>query len=128
MRRLTIILLTLLSSTSFGQAKDALDSTDGILVTNPMPSYPGGIDSLRTFITKNLKYPKGRVDYVGVVYVGFTVREDGSATDFKVVKGLCDICDKNAIETLEKMPKWVPAILDNKPTRTRMILPVKYEL
>jgi Gram-negative bacterial TonB protein C-terminal len=93
-----------------------------------MPSYPGGIDSLKTFIKKNLKYQEGRTDYVGVVYVGFTVKEDGSTTDFKVVRGLCDICDKNAIETLEKMPKWIPALIDDKPTRSRMVFPVKYEL
>jgi protein TonB len=128
MRKLTTIIPVLLALTSFGQEKGSSDSTNYILITDPMPSYPGGLDSLRTFVKRNLKYPKGTVDYVGVVYVGFIVKEDGSATEFKIVKGLCGICDKNTIETLEKMPKWMPAMVNDKPTRTKVILPVKFEL
>jgi protein TonB len=128
MRQLITIILLLPTLTSFAQDKRSSDTTVCIFVTDPVPSYPGGIDSLRAFIKKNLKYPKGRVDYVGTVYVGFLVQEDGSTTDFKVIKGLCEVCDKNAIETLEKMPKWIPALIDEKPIRTRMIVPVKYEL
>ena len=128
MRQWTTILLLLFTLTSFGQDKNSTDSSTFVCVADPMPSYPGGIDSLRTFIKRNLKYPKGTVDYVGVVYVGFVVTENGSTTDFKIVKGLCEMCDKNAIEALKKMPKWIPAIVDNKPTRTRVTLPVKHEL
>lgn len=127
MRYLTIIILILFALPSFGQDKDSSDSVDHTLVTDPMPSYPGGLDSLRMFIKRNLKYPKGTVSYVGVVYIAFIVTEDGSTTDFKVVKGLCDICDKNAIETLKKMPKWIPAMVGDRPTKTKMIVPVKFE-
>lgn len=116
------------SLTSFGQGERPDDIVNYTSVAEPRPTYPGGIDSLRTFIEKNLKYAKGTVDHAGVVYVQFIVTEDGSTTDFKVLKGLCSVCDKNAIETLKKMPKWIPPIVNNKPTRTRMILPVKYEL
>jgi hypothetical protein len=128
MKKLATVILIFLTLTSFGQDKEQSDSTNYIFITDPMPSYPGGIDSLRTFIKRNLKYPKGTVDYVGIVYVSFLVKEDGSATEFKIVKGLCDPCDKNAIEALEKMPKWTPAMVNDKPTKTRMVLPVKYEL
>jgi periplasmic protein TonB len=128
MRQLTTIILICFTLTSFGQDKDSTETTNYMFVSDPMPSYPGGIDSLRTVIKRNLKYPKGKVDYAGVVYVEFVVTEDGSTTDFKVVKGLCDICDKNAIETLKKMSKWTPAMVNDKPIRTRLILPVKYEL
>lgn len=128
MRRLTTIILICFTLTSFGQDKDSTETTNYMFVSDPMPSYPGGIDSLGTVIKRNLKYSKGKVDYAGVVYVEFVVTEDGSTTDFKVVKGLCDICDKNAIETLKKMSKWTPAMVNDKPIRTRLILPVKYDL
>src|SRR5215813_5708205 len=126
MKRLTSIILLLLALISYGQDKGSIDSTTHIFVTDPMPSYPGGIDSLMTFIKRNVKYPKGRVDYAGVVYVSFIVNEDGSSTDFKIVKGLCEPCDKNAIEVLEKMKKWIPAMVNEKPAKTRMVIPVKY--
>ena len=128
LRQLTTIILILFALNSFGQDKDLSDSANHIFITDAMPSYPGGTDSLRTFIKRNLKYPKGTADYVGVVYISFMVTEDGSTTDFKVAKGLCEICDKNAIETLEKMPKWIPAMVGDRPTKTRMIASVKFEL
>jgi hypothetical protein len=124
MKRLVIIILTLLTVTSFGQDKDSVQNY--IFVTEPVPSYPGGLDSLKAFIKRNTRYPKGTADYVGSVFVEFTIIEDGSPTDFKIVRGLCDICDKNPIETLKKMPQWIPAMVNDKPTRTRMVLPVKY--
>lgn len=125
MKYLTIIILISLTTISFGQNRDSI-AQNYIYVTDPMPSYPGGFDSLRTFIKRNLKYPKGAADYVGTVYVAFTIIEDGSPTDFKIVKGLCETCNINAIETLKKMPNWIPAMVNDKPTRTRMVLPVKY--
>lgn len=129
MTKLTTIILTLLALTSFGQDKNSGDSTTCVFfISDPVPSYPGGFASLKSFIKKNLKYPKGKADYVGTVYVSFVVREDGSTDDFKIVKGLCDICDKNAIETLKKMPNWVPAMSNDKPTSTKMVVPVKFEL
>lgn len=128
MRQLTTIILICFALTSFGQDKDSTGTYNYMSVTDPMPAYPGGIDSLKTHIKRNLKYPKGTEDYVGIVYVRFIVTEDGSTTDFEVVKGLCDICDKNAIEALKKLSKWTPAMVHNKPTRTRLVLPVKYEL
>ncbi|HYI77216.1 MAG TPA: TonB family protein [Chryseolinea sp.] len=124
MTQLIIVILTLLTVASFGQEKDSVQHY--IFITEQMPSYPGGLDSLKDFIKKNTKYPNGTADYVGTVYVELTVIEDGSLTDFKIVRALCDACDKNAIETLKKMPKWIPATVNEKPTRTRMVIPVKY--
>ena len=125
MRNLATVIMTLLTLTSFGQDKDSIQENH-IFITDPMPSYQGGFDSLRTFIKRNLKYPSGTADYVGTVYVEFTIIEDGSATDFKIAKGLCETCDKNAIKILKKMPNWIPAMANDKPTRTRMILPIKF--
>lgn len=128
MTRLITIILTLIALTSFGQDKNSTDSTTCLFITDPMPSYPGGYGALKDFIKENLKYPKGKTDYVGTVYVSFVVKEDGSTDEFKIVKGLCETCDKNAIETLKKMPNWTPAMLNDKPTSTKMIVPVKFEL
>lgn len=127
MRQLTILILVFLALTSLAQDKGSFETTKDIYIGDPMPAYPGGFDSLKAFIKKNLKYPKGTT-WHGAVYVEFIVTENGSTTDFKIVKGLCDICDENAIEALKKMPKWIPAIRHDKPTRTKMILSVKYEL
>jgi len=127
MRQLILIILTALTWGSCDQ-ENVSDPPVCFLVADPMPTYPGGFDSLRTFLKINLRCPKEAMHYGGTVYVGFTIIEDGSATDFKILRGLCDICDKNAIDALGKMPKWIPGMVKEKPVRTRMVLPVKYKL
>lgn len=92
------------------------------------PAFPGGLDSLKSFISKNLKYPYKRQDVEGKVFVQFVVNEDGSISDVNVIKGLCEPCDKNAIEVISKMPKWIPGKVQDKIVKTKMVIPIKFEL
>jgi protein TonB len=91
-------------------------------------TYPGGIDSLKKFIKKNLKYPKDYVDVEGKVYVKFIVNEDGSLSDFEIAKGLRKEYDKNAIDALKKMPKWIPAKQNGKIVRSYFVVPIAFNL
>lgn len=105
------------------------DKKDSVII-DPIeraPTFPGGIDSLKKFISSNLKYPYKRLDIEGIVYVEFIVNEDGSVSDSKVVKGLCTPCDKNAIEVVSKMPKWIPGKMFDKIVKMKMVYPVKYK-
>jgi len=58
-----------------------------------------------------------------MVFIEFVVNEDGSLSDFKVVKGLSETIDKSVLETFMKMPNWVPARKDSKPIKTKMVMP-----
>jgi protein TonB len=92
-----------------------------------MPGYPGGPTEMITFIKKNLKYPRDSSTVQGKVYVEFVVNENGSLSDFKVVKGLVDSFDNNALETVKKMPKWSPAKRDDKPIRTKIVISITFD-
>jgi protein TonB len=92
------------------------------------PSFPGGNEALYKFIKQNLKYPPRRADCAGVVFVRFLVNEDGTLSNLEVIKGLCEICDNNALEVFRNMPKWVPGKINNKPAKIRMICPIRYEI
>jgi TonB family protein len=127
MRQFTTIILTLLTLTSFGQEKDSKDSTNYIFVEEPMPSYPGGHAEMIKFIKKNLKYPKDSRTVQGKVYVEFVVNDTGSLSDFRVVKGLADSFDNSALETVKKMPKWIPAKREDKPIRTKMVIAITFD-
>ena len=125
---LFVILLTLMRIDVNGQ--DELKSRDEGLICcfDSQPTFPGGTDSLRSFIYRNLKYPRGVFEYEGRVFVEFIVNEDGSLTDLVVIRGLCDLCDRNAIEVLSKMPKWIPAKRKDRPVRSKFSLPISYRL
>ena len=126
MRLPACIILNLLTVMVFGQTKTPLDSTEIICVFEPMPSYPGGHAEMKTFIEKNLKYPKDSRTFQGIVFIEFIVNEDGSLSDFRVAKGLMDSFDNCALETVKSMPNWIPAMTNNRPVRTKMIVPIKF--
>ena len=71
------------------------------------------------FINENLIYPKScqEMGIQGRVTVSFIVsKEDGSLKDIKVERGVDSDMDKEAIRIVSSMPKWIPAIEDDKQT------------
>lgn len=74
-------------------------------------SFPGGETAMNAFIEKHLRYPESlfinRKDET--VEIMMKILEDGSISDIKVKSSTNDICDKYAIEVVEKMPNWEPA-------------------
>lgn len=97
-----------------------------IFIEEPMPMYPGGHAAMMKFIKKNLKYPRDARTVKGNVYVGFVVGENGSLSDFRIVKGLADVFDNSALAVVKKMPKWIPARRDNNPVKTEMVVRITF--
>ena len=91
-----------------------------------MPQFPGGMKALMEYISTNLRYPEEAKDLClhGRVIIGFTVKEDGSITDVKVVRSLHPIVDAEAVRVISKMPKWQPGMQDGKPVPVKYTVPV----
>ena len=53
-------------------------------------------------ITSTRKKPQSNIE--GKVVVQFIINEDGTCSDFKVVKGIGYGCDGAAVEAFKKMP------------------------
>jgi len=99
-----------------------------ICCVDQMPSYPEGGDSLRAFIRRNLRYPNTEACVQGRVICSFVVEEDGTCTNFKVVRSVDPALDKKALRVLRMMPKWNPGKRNGKPVRVNMVLPVAFRL
>ena len=83
------------------------------------PQFAGSNDNFLTYLEKMGKafvpsLPEGVNK--AFVLVEFIVDVDGTATNFKVLRGVNSDFDDELITVLEKMPKWQPAVLNNKPT------------
>ena len=93
-------------------------------------AFPGGNDSMRVFIKKNLRIPKEvkEKDLTPKSFVTIIVETDGSITEILNAKSTsnCKECDLAAIEVVKKMPKWLPAEYNGKPVRSRMMIPIKF--
>ncbi len=82
------------------------------------------------FIVENLKYPETakKAGVEGTVAVKFKVATDGSIQDAKVVKGIGNGCDEEALRVVNLMPNWVAGVKGGKAVATEMVLPFQFAL
>ena len=93
-------------------------------------SYPGGVDSLRKYMARNLRYPgiAKAQGIQGTVRVQFTIAKDGSLEDIFVIKPIDPSLDQEALRLVNKMPKWLPATQDGSLVKMYFVLPVVFQL
>jgi len=143
MKIIQIIGTLLIVSLSFGaQAQEYKELTqqqmDSIAQTSDeifdlvevMPQFPGGVDSLKAFIDKNMVYPALAKEYkiAGTVFMGVVVEKDGSLTNITVKRGIGGGCDEEAQLLIQKMPRWIPGTQRGIPVRTRYNIPIIFKL
>ncbi len=97
-------------------------------VVEEQPEYPGGMGEFYRMISQNLQYPKEarKMGLEGKVMVQFVVAEDGSLTEFAVVRGLGGGCDEEALRVVKLSEKWLPGRQRGKPVKVRMIIPISF--
>jgi TonB family protein len=95
-----------------------------------MPEFPGGLDQFYKFLGRTLNYPylAKRNGVQGRVIVAFVVEKDGSLSDIKVIKGIGDGCDEEAVRIIGLSPHWSPAAQNGRPVRVAYSLPITFTL
>ena len=84
-----------------------------------MPEFPGGFDSLNSFIARHLQYPKAEKakGIEGITAVKFIVNTDGTITDITVPRKLTPACDEEAVRVTKLFPRFIPGRHGGKPAR-----------
>jgi TonB family protein len=87
----------------------------------PAPSYPGGNEAMKKFVTQNLRYPKEAFEnnIEGTVRVKFDVDMKGNVSKAEVLDGLGHGCDEEA--------KRLVMLLKFEPTRVRGVRVVHHK-
>ncbi len=80
--------------------------------TEVPPDFIGGKEALFKYINENIKYPEDVLQ--GNVYVAFVVTKEGGIRDARIVKGINENCDKEALRLINNMPKWDPGMEKGK--------------
>jgi protein TonB len=95
-----------------------------------MPRFPGGETELMKWLRDNITYPTIAAEQgiQGRVILRFVVRPDGSVDDVQVVKSLEPSCDKEAVRTVKKMPKWTPGRQNGNAVSVYYSLPITFRL
>ncbi|MDH6306301.1 TonB family protein [Parabacteroides sp. PF5-5] len=99
-------------------------------VVDEMPKFPGGVDELLKFINQNVKYPEdaSAKGVEGRVICSFIVRDDGSVSDPRIVRGVDPLLDAEAIRVIKLMPKWTPGKHKGEVVNTKYTIPISFSL
>ena len=99
-------------------------------IVEQMPSFPGGMGALMSWLGQNIKYPviAAETGVQGRVIVQFVVEKDGSITDVKIAKSVDPSLDKEATRVIKSMPHWIPGRQNGSPVRVRYTVPVTFKL
>ncbi|MBO6516669.1 MAG: energy transducer TonB [Bacteroidia bacterium] len=92
-----------------------------------MPQFPGGMDSMHTYLQAHVEYPDG-LKAEGTVYAKTIIRTDGSVeVDEVFMRGMdSDQLIKQVTRAIEKMPKWVPGSLNGRLVDVYYTIPVRF--
>lgn len=101
-------------------------------VVQKKAGFPGGDKEYTKFLSSNLKYPSSalRNGVEGTVYVRFIVDKDGSIIKdcVKVAKSVDPALDAEAVRVVRMSPNWTPALQNERPTKQRIRVPVKFKI
>jgi protein TonB len=113
----------------FEQEEEVVEEEVFTIVEN-MPEFPGGQKKLFEYLGKNIKFPPAAKanGISGKVYVNFTVNKDGKISNVKVLRGVHDLLDKEAIRVVKAMPKWKPGKQRGKAVKVSYNLPINFIL
>jgi periplasmic protein TonB len=106
------------------------DDAPFILVAD-MPSFQGeGLEKFRSWVMKNLKYPKIAVEngISGKVYVQFVVNARGRVENAVILRGVDPSINQESIRVVMSSPKWAPGKQGGKAVRVQYTLPIHFLL
>ncbi|MCX6273869.1 MAG: energy transducer TonB [Bacteroidetes bacterium] len=130
MKTTRLIICILILSISAGKlySQDRVKAGFGVTVVQSQPQFPGGEDSLISFLKNNLRYPQeAKLAWIqGRVFVGFLIDYTGKIKDIKVLSGVNQQLDDEALRVVHMMPEWIPGKIGETNVDTRYILPIEF--
>lgn len=116
------------------RAKVGLDKLGEILpysAVEAKPSFNGGdANAFVKYVQENIKYPENALenDIEGKVTVNFVVDAKGNICNAKVVRGVDDELDAEALRVVSSAPAWVPAKQGGKNVPVNCSIPVTFKI
>ncbi|MDB5149795.1 MAG: TonB family protein [Mucilaginibacter sp.] len=108
----------------------AADTTPVYTAVERVPEFPGGLEAFGKFLATNIKYPASAREQKiqGRVIITFVVERDGSLSNERVVRGITDDLDNEALRVMKLSPQWKPGTQSNRPVRVQYTVPISFAL
>jgi TonB family protein len=130
MKKILLITALLLISLNVFSQSDSLQKDSVYFKTERMAEFKGGQQELFMYLSQNIKYPEHEMTEgkEGTVYVSFVIDKVGKVTNAKVIKGVTDNFNNEALRVVNQMPDWIPAEQDGKMVSVQFNMPIKFSL
>lgn len=95
------------------------------------PVFPGGAAALSKYLGETIVYPEAskKKNIQGRVVVGFVLTKECKVIDAKIVAGISQDCDQEALRVVNSLPLFEkPAKVNGRPVAYHFTLPVHYTL
>jgi periplasmic protein TonB len=106
------------------------DEINPIYSVDEMPVFVGGDKALFEYLANNIKYPKRdmQIGNEGKVFVEFVVGKNGEITDVKILRGVSESIDAEAVRVIKAMPNWLPGKQKGRAVKVRYKMPISFKL
>ena len=94
------------------------------------PMFGNGYNDVKAYLAAHVHYPDSAkaLRIQGKVFIKFVVNEDGSLSDFKMIRGVSKELDDEAMRVIKEMPKWKPGMQNGKTVKVYFTVPVEFYL
>ena len=99
-------------------------------MADKMPNYPGGLSARKRYVRRNMNPTiSASVDNSTrtKVYLQFVVEPSGEITSIRVVQGINQQVNQEAIRLIEEMPRWEPGRIDGERVRVYYTIPIDFK-
>jgi len=113
------------------QPQQEITGGEVFFVVENMPKFQGqDKDYFRKYIEQNLTYPKeaAKNGIQGRVFVNFIVNNKGKVEQVKVIRGVSEVLDKEALRVVKSSPDWTPGTQRGKAVNVNFTFPIVFQL
>ena len=101
-----------------------------LLVVEQSPEFPGGYEAMLKFLKDKISYPSiaQEAGITGTVFVSFVVSKTGEISNTRILRGIGQACDEEAIRVVNEMPRWIPGRQNGSAVPVIFQIPIKFQL
>ena len=109
--------------------KEEEDWEKTFLIVQIESEYPGGLESWKRYLNKNIRYPEEAVEneIEGTVLIQFIVDKEGNVSDVSAISGPNELRGE-AERVIRKSGKWTPASQNGRKVKSYKKQPITFVL
>ncbi len=122
-------MIMLLSNILFSQdINDSIHELGFVIETNP--EYEGGENELLKLFNDSINYPVKAIEdsIEGIVFVEFWIDTNGITTNHRIIKGIREDLDHEALRVAKLIKYKKPAMQRGKPIMVRYTIPIDFRI